>query len=128
MSFNFMAAVTIPSDFGAHENKICHFFHFLPSICHEMMRSDAMILVFLMLSFKSTFSLSSFTLIKKLFSSFLLSAIRVVSPTYLRLLIGLLAILIPACDSSSSAFYMMYSVQKLSRVTVYRLVILLSQF
>ena len=32
-----------------------------PSICHEVMGSDAMILVFWMLSFKSTFSLSFFT-------------------------------------------------------------------
>ena len=27
---NFMAAVTICSDFGAQENKICHCFHFFP--------------------------------------------------------------------------------------------------
>ena len=40
-----------------------------PSICHEVMRPDAMILVFWMLSFKPTFSLFSFTFIKKLFSS-----------------------------------------------------------
>ena len=46
-----------------------------PSICHEVMGPDAMILVFWMLSFKPTFSLSSFTLIKRLFSSSLLSAI-----------------------------------------------------
>ena len=26
--FNFMAEVTLPSDFGAQENKICHCFHF----------------------------------------------------------------------------------------------------
>ena len=38
-----------------------------------------------------------------------LSAIRVVSSAYLRLLIFLLAILIPACASSSPAFLMMYS-------------------
>ena len=44
---------------------------------------DAMILVFCMLHFKPTFSLSSFTFIKRLFSSSLLSAIRVVSPAYL---------------------------------------------
>ena len=31
-----------------------------PSICHELMGPDAMILVFLMLSFKPTFSLSSY--------------------------------------------------------------------
>ena len=36
---------------------------------------DAMILVFLMLSFKPAFSLSFFTLIKRLFSSSSLSAI-----------------------------------------------------
>ena len=40
-----------------------------------------------MLNFKLTFSLSSFTFIKRLFSSSSLSAIRVVSSLYLRLLI-----------------------------------------
>ena len=60
-----------------------------PSICHEVMGLDAMILVFWVLSFK----LSSFTFIKRLFSSSL-SAIRVVSSAYLGLLIFLLAILI----------------------------------
>ena len=63
-----------------------------PSVCHEVMGPDAMILLFWMLSFKPAFSLSSFTLIKKLFSSSLLSAKRVVSFAYLRLLIFLLAI------------------------------------
>ena len=52
------------------------------SIYHEVMGLDAMILVFWMLSFKPTFSLSSFTFIKRLFSSSL-SAIRVVSSAYL---------------------------------------------
>ena len=61
-----------------------------PFIWHEMMRPDAMILVFWMLSFKPAFSLSYFTLIKRLFSSSLLSALRVVSSAYLRLLIFLL--------------------------------------
>ena len=61
-----------------------------------------------MLSFKPTFSLSSFTFIKRLFSSFSLSSIRVVSSVYLCLLIFILAILIPACASSSPAFLMMY--------------------
>ena len=59
----------------------------LPSICHEVMGPDAMIFVFWMLSFKPTFSLFTFTFIKRLFSSSSLSAIRVVSPAYLRLLI-----------------------------------------
>ena len=44
-----------------------------PSICHEVMGLDAMIFVFCILSFKPTFSLSSFTFIKRLFSSSLVS-------------------------------------------------------
>uniref|UniRef100_A0AC11EET0 Uncharacterized protein n=1 Tax=Ovis aries TaxID=9940 RepID=A0AC11EET0_SHEEP len=79
-----------------------------PSNSHEVMGPDAMILVFSMLSFKPTFSLSSFTFIKKPFSSSLLSAIRVKSSAYLRLLIFLPAILIPAYASSSPVFLMMY--------------------
>ena len=55
-----------------------------PYICHEVMGPDAMILAFWMLSFKPTFSLSSFTFIKRLFSSSSLSAIRVVSSAYLK--------------------------------------------
>ena len=55
-----------------------------PSIFHEVMGPDAMISVFQMLSFKPTFSFSSFTLIKRFLSSSLLSAIRVVSSVYLR--------------------------------------------
>ena len=43
---NFMAAVTICSDTGAQENKICHCFHFSPSICHEVMGVDATVLDF----------------------------------------------------------------------------------
>ena len=80
------------------------------------MGPDAMILVFWMLNFKPTFSLSSFTFIKRLFSSSSLYAIRVVSSAYLRLLIFLLAILIPACGASPSpAFLMMYSACKLNK-------------
>ena len=79
-----------------------------PSICREVMGLDAMILLFGMLSFKPTFSLYSFTFIMRLFGS-LLSAIRLVTSAYLRLLIFLPAILIPACASSSPAFHIMYS-------------------
>ena len=61
-----------------------------------------------MLNFKPTFSLSSFTFIKRLFSSSLLSAINVVPSLYLRLLIFLPAVLILACVSSSPAFHMKY--------------------
>ena len=60
------------------------------------MGPDAMIFIFWMLSFKPTFSLSSFTFSKRLFSSSSLSAIRAVSSAYLRLLIFLPAIFIPA--------------------------------
>ena len=67
-----------------------------------------------MLSFKAVFSLSSFTLIKRLFSSTLLSAINVVSSAYLKM-IFLLAILIPACASSSPTFLMMYSACRLNK-------------
>ena len=77
VSFNFMAVVTICSDFGAQNNKVFHPFHCFPiylpwgdgTTCHD--------LSFWMLSFKPTFSLSPFTFIKRLFSSSL-SAIRVV--------------------------------------------------
>ena len=89
-----------------------------PSICHGVMGLDAMILVFWMLSqhfLKPTFSLSYFNFIKRLFSSSLFSAIRVVSSAYLRLLIFLPAILIPACASSSPVFPMMYSAYKLNK-------------
>src|SRR5574337_155948 len=68
-----------------------------------------------MLSFKPTFSLFSFTFIKRLFSSSSLSAIRGVSSAYVRLLIFLPVILIPACASSSPAFLMMYSAYKLNK-------------
>ena len=76
-SFNSMVAVTIHSDSGAQENKICHYFHCFPiylpwsdgTRCHD--------LNFWMLSFKPTFSLSLFTFIKRLFSSSSRSAIRV---------------------------------------------------
>ena len=69
---------------------------------------------FWMLSFKPTFSLSSFTFIKRLFSSSSLSAVRVVSSAYLKLLIVLPAILSPAWASFSLAFHMMFSAYKLN--------------
>ena len=114
-SFNFMAAVTICNDFGARKNKVCHCFHCFPIYCHKVMVLDAMILVFWTLSFKPTFSLSSFTFIKRFYNSSLLSAIRVMSSVYLRFLIFLLAVLIPACASSSLAFCIMYSAYKLNK-------------
>ena len=76
---------------------------------------------------KPAFPLSSFT-IKRLFNFSLVSAIKVVSSAYLRLLIFLLAILIPTCASSSPVFLMMYSAYKLNKhVTIYSFVFF-SQF
>ena len=90
-------------------------FTFSLSVCHEVMGPDAMLLVFGMLHFKTTFSFSSFTLIKKLFSSSLPSAIRVISSAYhLRLLIFLPVILISAYNSFSPTFPMMCSMYKLN--------------
>ena len=108
-----MAAVTICSDFGAPKNKVWHCFHCFPiyfswsdgTRCHDLH----------FLNVEPTFSLSPFTFIKRLLSSSSLSAIRVVSSAYLRLLIFLPEILIPACTSSSSAFHTIYSAYKLNK-------------
>ena len=108
-----MAAVTICSDFGTPKIKPLTVSTVSPFIYCYVMAPDVMILVFWMLSFKPTFSLSSFTF-KRLFSSSL-SAIRVVSSAYLRLLIFLPETLITACASSSSAFHVMYSAYKLNK-------------
>ena len=89
----------------------CH----CPSICHEVIVPDAMILVFWTLSFKPAFWLSSFTFIKRLFSSSSHSAIRMVSSAYLKLFIFLPEILIPAYASFSPAFLVMYTVFKLNK-------------
>ena len=78
------------------------------SVCREVMGLDAIIFIFWVLNFKPAFSLSSFTFIKRLFSSSSLSVIRVLSSAYLRLLIFLLVILIPACASYCLAFHMLY--------------------
>ena len=109
-----MAAVTICSDFRAQEEEICYCFHLFPfyfpwrdgARCHD--------LSFLIFSFKPAFSLFSFTLIKSLFCPSSLSVIRVVSSAYLRLLLLLLPILMPACNSPSLAFLMMCSAYRLN--------------
>ena len=137
-----MTVVTAHNNFGAQE-KFCHCFHFFPSVFHEVMGLDALILVSWMLSFESVFSLSYSTFIKKLlipsrparlapikaiptskkkkrkkktfwlFSTSSLSAVRIVSSAYLRLLIFHLAILITALFSL--AFSMTYSAYKLNK-------------
>ena len=122
MSSNFLAAVHFTGDAFHHpqwfwipRRKNLLLLSLSPCICHEIMGSDAMILVFLIFSFKLALSFS-FTLIKRLFGSSSLSATGVVSSAYLRLLMLLLLILIPACNSSSPAFPMMCSAYRLKRV------------
>ena len=110
-----MATVTICSDSGAPKNKVWHCFHcfsiYLPwsdgTGCHD--------LSFLDVEFSANFFTLLFCFHQEALSSSLLSAIWVVSSAYLRLLIFLLAILIPACASSSSVFGMMYSAYKLNK-------------
>ena len=119
-----MAAVTICSDFGAPRNKVCHCFHCFPiyllwsngTRCYALSFLNVVfVCICVCVCFKPALSFSSFTFIKRLFCSFLLSAIRVVSFAYLRLLILILAILIPVWASSSLAFHMMYSAYKLNK-------------
>ena len=101
--------------FGAQENKLCHCFHFSPSICHEMIGPDAMILACSVLSTESAFhSPLSPSSRGSLVPLCLLPLDRVVSPAYLRLFIFLLVILIPTCDLSSLVFHKIYSAYKLN--------------
>ena len=108
---------------------------FPPSVCHEVMGLDTMIFVclfVLIFSFNPALSLSSCTLIRRLFSPSLFSAITVVSSAYLRLLMFLPPVLIPACNSPSNspspAFLMMCSAYRLNKqVTADNPVVLLSQ-
>ena len=64
------------------KRKICHSFTFSTSICCEVTGPDAMIFIFWKLSFNPAFSLSSFTFIKRIFSSSSLSASKVLSSAY----------------------------------------------
>ena len=120
-----MAAVTICSDLES-KNEILY--SWTPNHIQEVMGPDAMTFfecwVFSQL-FQSPLSSSPRGSLVPL--CFL--PIMVVSSAYLRLLIFLPAILIPACASSSPAFLMMCSACKLiSRVTVYSLDVLLFLF
>ena len=110
-----MATVPVHSDLAAQENKICHCFHIFAFYLPWSDRTWCHGLSFLMLTLKPAFSLSFLTLIKRLFSSSSLFAIRVESSLYLRLLIFLPAVLIAACASSSPAFHVMYSACKLNK-------------
>ena len=88
---------------------------FSPFLCHEVRAWMPWMFVFWMLSLKPAFSPFFFIFIKRFFSSSSLSAIRLVSSAYLRSLIFLLVIVIPACEPSSPAFPVMYSAHKLNK-------------
>ena len=103
-----MATVTICNDFGAQGNKVSHYFHCFPVYLSWSDRTRFMIFVY-EYCFKPAFSLFSFTFIKRLCSSSLLSAMRVISSAYLKLLIFLPAILIPSHATSSPAYCVMKS-------------------
>ena len=96
------------------KHKVSHRFHFSPSICHEVMGPGAMILVFWMLSFKSTFSLSSFTS-----SRGSLVPLHFLPLGWYHLHIWSCYFspgnLDSSCDSSSPEFLMMYSTHKLNK-------------
>ena len=80
-----------------------------PSVSHEVMEPDALIFSFLNIEFYASF----FTLLFHPYQEalwFLFTFYHLVSSASLRLLIFLQAVLIPACDWSSLAFGMMYSV------------------
>ena len=91
---------------------------FYLSVFHDMMGPDAMILVFGSLNFKTAFSVSSFILVKGLFTSSSPFAVRVISSEYLKLLIFLPVIMMLVSDSLSLAFHKMYSADKLSRLKI----------
>ena len=93
------------SDFRAPQNKVCCCFHCFPSICHEVMGPDAMILVIWILSFKPTFALSSFHFHYEALLFFFTFCHKGGCPE----------ILIPACASSSPAFCMIYSAYKVNK-------------
>ena len=110
-----MAAVTIYSDFGTPQSSLWLFPLFCCLFAVKWWDWMPWSLFFWMLSLEPAFSLSSLTFIKRLFSSSSLSALRMVSSVYLRLLIFLPAVLIPLYASSSPAFCMMYSAYKLNK-------------
>ena len=115
-------------NFGAEENKICHCFHIFPICLPWSDGPDATRFVFWMFSFKPAFPLSSFTFIKRFFSSFSLSAIKVVSSAYPRLLF-LPAVLIPDCGLSGwQSAWCTPHISQISQVTIRSLDYFLSQF
>ena len=107
-----MASVTVLSDFGTQENKICHYFHFFPIYLPWSDGTRAIIYFF------------EWWVSNQLFHSPLSPSTRhslvplhslPLEWYHLRLMIFHLAILIPVCNSFSSAFNMMCSAYNLSK-------------
>ena len=113
-SFTFMTAVTICSDFGAPKNEVCHCFHcfliYLP--WSDGIRCQFLIFECWVLSqlFHSLLSLSSSSSLVPLhFLPWGWCHLHIWGYLFI------LAILIPACISSSLTFCMMYSAYKLNK-------------
>ena len=101
-----------------------------PSICHELMVPDAIILVFFMLSCKPAFSLSSRTLLKKFLLPLLFLPLEwhyhphIWGSWYFPRQSWFQPVLPPAQHCSWCTLH----VTQISRVSIYSLVLLLSQF
>ena len=109
-----MTAVTEWSDFEPKKRKSVTVSTFPPSICQEQWDGMPWSLSFACWILSQLFH-SPLLHSSRALSSSLLSAIKVMSSAYVRLLIFLLAILIPVGDSSSLAFHMMHSVYRLNK-------------
>ena len=119
-----MAVIIICSDFGAPKNKVWHCFHCFPIYLLWNGGTMPWSSFFEWWVLSQVFSHSSFIFIKRLFSfSLLFLSLECIYALYaymhrifiLKLLIFLLVILIPACDSSRLTFHVMYSAYKLNK-------------
>ena len=110
-----MAAVTIHSNFGAQLEEICHYLYLFPFYLPWSVGVRSHDIIFLNVEFYNNFFTLLFHPHKRLFSSSSLSAIRMMISMFLRLLMFLLPILIPAFNLSTSAFLMMCSAYRLNK-------------
>ena len=128
-SFNFISWLQSPSAVICETKKINSVILSIVSHLFAMKVWDQMpVSLYFECCFKSAFSLSSFTFIKRLFSSSSISDIRVVSSAYLRLLIFLPQSWFQL-DLHLVWHFAWCTLQELkSRVTIYSFEVLLSQF
>ena len=126
-----MTAITVCSDFENEENKFCHCFHFFPIYLQwsDRTRCHGLFFFFFFLRFKPAVSLFSFILLQSLFSFPLFPGIRVASSAYLRCWYFFCQswsqlVIHPAQDFT---WYTLH-ISSISKVTIYSLDVLLSQF